>query len=121
MNGKIKYVTWFLGIVLCSSCANMVSPTGGPKDVTPPKVTKSIPENNSVLFNGNRIEINEDDNYILAPQIGAGEKDENNRFTGIVMGAAKDYNATQKQKNVQEEDIYEMLGLLGYSHGKQSI
>lgn len=66
-------------------------------------------------WDGNRIEINEDENYILAPQIGAGEKDDNNRFTGIVMGSAKDYNKTQKQ------DETAMLGLLGYSHGKQSI
>lgn len=66
-------------------------------------------------WDGNRIEINEDENYILAPQIGAGEKDTNNRFTGIVMGAAKDYHQSQKQ------DSTEMLGLLGYSHGKQSI
>lgn len=61
-------------------------------------------------WDGNHIEINEDGNYIVAPQIGAGVKDENNRFTGIVMGTAKTYD--------QEEAS---VGLLGYSKGKQSI
>lgn len=61
-------------------------------------------------WDGNHLEINEDENYILAPQIGAGAKDENNAFTGIVMGTAQTYDQ-------DEADI----GLLGYSHGKQSI
>ena len=61
-------------------------------------------------WDGNHIEINEDENYILAPQIGAGYKDDNNRFTGVVMGAAQTYDQS-------EPDV----GLLGYSEGKQSI
>ena len=61
-------------------------------------------------WDGNHIEINEDGNYIVAPQIGAGVKDENNRFTGIVMGTAKTYDQNEAS-----------VGLLGYSKGKQSI
>ena len=61
-------------------------------------------------WDGNHVEINEDENYILAPQIGAGYKDDNNRFTGVVMGTAQTYGQT-------EPDV----GLLGYSEGKQSI
>jgi hypothetical protein len=61
-------------------------------------------------WDGNHIEINEDDNYILAPQIGAGEKDDENKFTGIVMGTAQSYDQDEAS-----------VGLLGYSHGKQSI
>lgn len=61
-------------------------------------------------WDGTRVEINEDENYIMAPQIGAGEKDENNKFTGLVMGKAQTYDQTDAS-----------LGLLGYSHGKQSI
>src|SRR5258706_58631 len=35
--------------ILCSifSCANQVAPTGGDKDVEPPKILKAIPENYS--------------------------------------------------------------------------
>lgn len=61
-------------------------------------------------WDGNHLEINEDENYILAPQIGAGSKDDNNRFTGVVMGTAQTYDQDEAQ-----------IGLLGYSHGKQSI
>ena len=61
-------------------------------------------------WDGNHVEINEDENYILAPQIGAGYKDDNNRFTGVVMGTAQTYDQ-------DEPDV----GLLGYSAGKQSI
>ena len=62
------------------------------------------------VWDGNHLEINEDENYILAPQIGAGTKDDNNRFTGVVMGTAQTYDQDEAQ-----------IGLLGYSHGKQSI
>lgn len=61
-------------------------------------------------WDGNHIEINEDGSYILAPQVGAGRKEEDNTFSGLVMGTARTYD--QKADSV---------GLLGYSHGKQSI
>ena len=66
-------------------------------------------------WDGNHIEINEQDNYIMAPQIGAGYKDEQNKFTGIVMGQAKTYDQTINNKEVSS------TGLLGYSKGQQSI
>jgi uncharacterized protein (DUF2141 family) len=50
-------------IVLISSCANETALTGGPKDITPPKVLKSTPENFSVNFNSN-IVVFEFDEYI---------------------------------------------------------
>lgn len=61
-------------------------------------------------WDGNHIEINEDSNYIIAPQIGAGIKTNENKFTGVVMGKAQTYD--------QDEPV---VGLLGYSEGKQSI
>lgn len=61
-------------------------------------------------WDGNTIEINEDNNYIMAPQIGAGVKNDDNSFTGIVMGKATTYDQEKEQ-----------VGLLGYSNGKQSI
>lgn len=64
-------------------------------------------------WDGNHIDINEDGNYILAPQIGAGIKHDDNTFTGIVMG--------QEQRYDEDNDKVTDIGLLGYSHGKQSI
>lgn len=61
-------------------------------------------------WDGNTIEINEDNNYIMAPQIGAGVKNQDNTFTGIVMGKATTYDQEESQ-----------IGLLGYSNGRQSI
>lgn len=69
-------------------------------------------------WDGQHLEINEDENYILAPQIGAGEKDKNNKFTGIVMGKAQYYDETDAQGNLEGTTS---LGLIGYSHGLQSI
>lgn len=61
-------------------------------------------------WDGTHLEINEDENYILAPQIGAGEKNKNNQFTGVVMGTSKTYDSSESQ-----------IGLMGFSEGKQSI
>ena len=61
-------------------------------------------------WDGTHLEINEDENYILAPQIGAGEKNKNNQFTGVVMGTSKTYDSDRSQ-----------IGLMGFSEGKQSI
>jgi hypothetical protein len=61
-------------------------------------------------WDGNHIEINEDSDYIMAPQIGAGVRDSDNRFTGLVMGASQTYDQDSAQ-----------VGLLGYSAGEQSI
>jgi len=46
----------FIGITL-ANCANRGRPEGGPKDITPPKIVKSIPENYSTHFKGDEIEI----------------------------------------------------------------
>lgn len=64
-------------------------------------------------WDGNSVTIDNDGGYVMAPQIGAGEKDSNNRFTGILMGKTETYTGgvdTEKQ-----------VGLFGYSCGLQSI
>lgn len=61
-------------------------------------------------WDGNSVNIDEDGGFILAPQIGAGIKEKDNSFTGVVMGKVKESNASK-------EDI----GLLGYSKGQRSI
>lgn len=53
-------------------------------------------------WDGTRLELDDDGKYILAPQIGAGRKEDDNTFTGVVMG-----------KDTAEDKI----GLYGYSHG----
>lgn len=60
-------------------------------------------------WDGNSIQLNANGDTILAPQIGAGSKDNQNRFTGIFMGDVKD--------NSGNEDI----GLMGYHQGQRSI
>jgi len=38
-------------------CAKVASPTGGDKDTIPPVIRRSLPENNSAMFNGKQIEV----------------------------------------------------------------
>lgn len=64
-------------------------------------------------WDGNSVTIDEERGAVLAPQIGAGEKDSNNRFTGILMGKTNTYTG---QANLEEQ-----VGLFGYSYGIQSI
>lgn len=51
--------------LLLQQCANMVTPSGGPKDTLPPVVTEAIPENHSVNFNSKKIEITFDEYITL--------------------------------------------------------
>lgn len=46
-------------------CANVVSPTGGPKDTVPPIVLQAIPENQSTNFNNKDIHITFDEYVTL--------------------------------------------------------
>lgn len=61
-------------------------------------------------WNGNVIEINEDGGIILTPQIAAGQKEEDNTFTGIIGGKAKKYNSTDFEE-----------GIFGYNHGERTF
>ena len=47
--------------ILMYGCAKIGVPTGGPKDITPPKVVESTPAMNAILFKGKRIEITFDE------------------------------------------------------------
>ncbi|MCK0108014.1 Ig-like domain-containing protein [Flavobacteriaceae bacterium S0825] len=49
-----------LSLVICLvlfNCANRGTPSGGEKDVTPPEIEKSVPDNNSINFNAKEIKI----------------------------------------------------------------
>lgn len=58
MRKKLSNFTLILciGLVL-NNCANRGTPTGGDKDITPPIITKSEPENYSTNFNSKEIKI----------------------------------------------------------------
>lgn len=71
-------------------------------------------------WDGNSIEIEDDKgkrSYILAPQIGAGIKNDDNSFTGIVMGSRFESTEDAEGKVTEQNDV----GLFGYHEGKQSI
>lgn len=62
-------------------------------------------------WDGNKIETG-DGSYLLAPQVGAGLKENDNSFTGLVMGL-KNIGTGATAAN--------QVGLFGYSKGRQSI
>ena len=57
--GFFRILSFFLhGIVLSGllySCATIVAPSGGDKDITPPRLVYSEPKNQSAHFSGNRL------------------------------------------------------------------
>lgn len=63
-NNKIFWLT-IASVLFFSRCANVVTPSGGPKDTTPPVVIKVIPDNNSTNFIGKNIQITFDEYVTL--------------------------------------------------------
>ena len=47
MKNLIRFLSFYL---FFTSCANIVLPTGGEKDITPPKLLKTSINNNSINF-----------------------------------------------------------------------
>lgn len=52
-------------VVLFASCAKVVMPVGGPRDVTPPTVVKCVPENGTINFSDPNIKITFDEFVVL--------------------------------------------------------
>lgn len=67
--------------------------------------------------NSLKIEDNGKESYILAPQIGAGVKNDDNSFTGMVMGVCES-KKEDTDGTIEEE---RQVGLLGYAKGQQSV
>lgn len=70
-------------------------------------------------WDGNTVSIDTEGGVVLAPQIGAGFKDENNAFTGVLMGTSllKDHD-----KSTTDKDVYlKETGLMGLHNGKRSF
>ncbi|MGP1515430.1 MAG: Ig-like domain-containing protein [Bacteroidales bacterium] len=60
-----RYCTIVLLGFIISSCARIVPPQGGSKDISAPKFVSSQPKENSVNFKGNSIEIHFDEYIVL--------------------------------------------------------
>jgi len=54
-------------------------------------------------WDGNSVQIDDEGGFILSPQMGAGHKDNGNKFTGVLMGEVR----TPGKNNSD-------IGLLGY-------
>ena len=52
-------------LIFLSGCANVVTPSGGNKDTTPPKVVKSSPINNTRNFNSTTLTLDFDEYVVL--------------------------------------------------------
>ena len=61
-------------------------------------------------WDGNSVQLDSEGGFILAPQMGAGQKESDNSFTGVLMGETR-----VPGKNNPE------VGLLGYNHGARSF
>ena len=61
-------------------------------------------------WDGNSVNIDKNGGFILAPQVGAGIKENDNSFTGVIIGKVKETNQSG-------DDI----GLIGYAKGVRSI
>jgi hypothetical protein len=61
-------------------------------------------------WDGNSISLDEEGGYILSPRVGAGKKESDNSFTGVLMGEVQ-------EPNRETSDI----GLLGYYQGERSF
>ena len=67
-------------------------------------------------WDGNSINLDKDNNQtILAPQIGAGKKNTDNSFTGIFMGQVLTHPTLEEEQSTTE------TGLFGYNSGQRSI
>lgn len=62
------YRSWMIIITIFSvifSCARQMPPSGGPRDITPPRITRSVPANGSLNYKGKSIVITFDEFVVL--------------------------------------------------------
>ncbi|MGE0089991.1 MAG: Ig-like domain-containing protein [Bacteroidales bacterium] len=55
------YLLFAITVFIALSCAKIVTPTGGPKDITPPQITSSDPENYTTNFRSKEVVITFDE------------------------------------------------------------
>ena len=61
-------------------------------------------------WDGNHVEINSNGGFILAPQIGAGKKEQDNSYTGVFMGSVREAGSSNEE-----------VGLFGYNSGVRTL
>lgn len=61
MKKCVRYIIVFVTVIVLFRCANVVTPSGGPKDTQSPVVLSASPENNSTDFTGRTIHITFDE------------------------------------------------------------
>jgi uncharacterized protein (DUF2141 family) len=61
--GKLSF--WAAGFLLMFSCANPITPTGGPKDIIPPKIESASPPNRSTMQQPDKIVVKFDEYIAL--------------------------------------------------------
>lgn len=81
-------------LLLLIGCAQVVAPTGGPKDTTPPKAVSYSPDNKSTNFTGNQITIKFDE-YIQLKDLAS----------QLVVSPPLKYPLTTKIKKGRELEI----------------
>ena len=65
-----RYISGSLGVTVITtffvlSCAKISAPMGGPKDLDPPVIVKSLPENGTVMFTGKSFTVTFDEYIVL--------------------------------------------------------
>ena len=61
LKSNLTRILYCVGILCLSSCAQIVAPTGGPKEMIPPKVEKEYPASKTISFSESKITIRFDE------------------------------------------------------------
>ena len=61
----MKYIFFALIITLLSACAQVVAPTGGERDTTPPEILTLVPKNQSLNFSSSSFAVEFDEYVVL--------------------------------------------------------
>jgi len=64
-NALLLFFLLLISDYIFFSCANVKPPTGGPRDTIPPVLIQAIPENKSLNYKGNKVELIFDENLLI--------------------------------------------------------
>jgi len=109
---KISF--FFLVVLLICGCAAMQRPSGGPRDLTPPKVIKATPENMTRNFAAKEITLEFDEFYKLT-----------NTYQEISISPAQekqpDYNTSKKKLIIEFKDTLQKNTTYVINFGKAIV